>query len=95
MPTGPWPSSGSIGSHLIVPVIVIGLAGTAAMIRRMRANLLDELQKQYTVTARAKGLAPMRALIDYPFRMALNPFVSDIGNLLPNSSRARCWCRWC
>jgi peptide/nickel transport system permease protein len=75
---------GSIGSHLIVPVVVIGLAGTAAMIRRMRANLLDELQKQYTVTARAKGLAPMRALIDYPFRMALNPFVSDIGNLLPN-----------
>jgi peptide/nickel transport system permease protein len=74
----------SIGSHLIVPVVVIGLAGTAAMIRRMRANLLDELQKQYTVTARAKGLPPMRALIDYPFRMALNPFVSDIGNLLPN-----------
>ena len=74
----------SIGAHLIVPVIVIGLAGTAAMIRRMRANLLDELQKQYTITARAKGLKPLPALLKYPFRMALNPFVSDIGNLLPH-----------
>ena len=74
----------SILSHLIVPVIVIGLSGTAAMIRRMRANLLDELQKPYTVTARAKGVPPMRALLQYPFRMALNPFVADIGNLLPH-----------
>lgn len=74
----------SIMSHLIVPVVVIGLSGTAAMIRRMRANLLDELQKPYTVTARAKGVPPMRALIKYPFRMALNPFVADIGNLLPH-----------
>ena len=74
----------SIGAHLIVPVIVIGLAGTAAMIRRMRANLLDELQKQYTITAKAKGLKPLPALLKYPFRMALNPFVSDIGNLLPH-----------
>ena len=74
----------SVLSHLIVPVIVIGLAGTAAMIRRMRANLLDELQKPYTVTARAKGVPPMRALLKYPFRMALNPFVADIGNLLPH-----------
>ena len=74
----------SVISHLIVPVIVIGLAGTAAMIRRMRANLLDELQKPYTVTARAKGVPPMQALIKYPFRMALNPFVADIGNLLPH-----------
>jgi len=73
----------SIAAHLIVPVIVIGLAGTAAMIRRMRANLLDELQKQYTVTARAKGMRPLPALLKYPFRMALNPFVADIGNLLP------------
>jgi len=74
----------SIMSHLIVPVVVIGLSGTAAMIRRMRANLLDELQKPYTVTARAKSVPPMRALIKYPFRMALNPFVADIGNLLPH-----------
>jgi peptide/nickel transport system permease protein len=74
----------SIAAHLVVPVVVIGLAGTAAMIRRMRANLLDELNKQYTVTARAKGLRPLPALLKYPFRMALNPFVADIGNLLPH-----------
>jgi peptide/nickel transport system permease protein len=79
-----WDKISSVGSHLVVPVVVIGLSGTAAMIRRMRANLLDELQKQYTVTARAKGLPPVRALLKYPFRMALNPFVADIGNLLPH-----------
>jgi peptide/nickel transport system permease protein len=82
----PWTLAkiGSLGQHLIVPTLVIGLAGTAAMIRRMRANLLDELGKQYYVTAKAKGLPPTKALLKYPFRMALNPFVSDIGNLLPH-----------
>ena len=75
---------GSVLSHLVVPVVVIGLAGTAGMIRRMRANLLDELNKQYTVTAKAKGLPPTRALLKYPFRIALNPFVADIGNILPH-----------
>jgi peptide/nickel transport system permease protein len=79
-----WAKLGSILSHLIVPVLVIGLSGTAAMIRRMRANLLDELQKQYYVTAKAKGLPPRKALLKYPFRMSLNPFVADIGNLLPH-----------
>jgi peptide/nickel transport system permease protein len=74
----------SIGSHLIVPTIVIGLASTAAMIRRMRANLLDELQKQYVVTALAKGLSEGRLLLKYPFRMSLNPFIADIGNILPH-----------
>jgi peptide/nickel transport system permease protein len=74
----------SIGSHLIVPTIVIGLASTAAMIRRMRANLLDELQKQYVVTARAKGLSEARLLLKYPFRMSLNPFIADVGNILPH-----------
>ena len=73
----------SVFQHLWVPVIVIGTAGTAGMIRRLRANLLDELQKQYVVTGRAKGLPPGRLLIKYPMRMALNPFVADIGNLLP------------
>jgi peptide/nickel transport system permease protein len=53
------------------------------MIRRLRANLLDELHKQYVVTGRAKGLPPGRLLRKYPLRMALNPFVADIGNLLP------------
>jgi peptide/nickel transport system permease protein len=70
--------------HLWVPVIVIGAAGTAGMIRRLRANLLDELQKQYVVTGRAKGMSARRLLLKYPLRMALNPFVSDIGNLLPH-----------
>ena len=73
----------SVLEHLWVPVVVIGTAGTAAMIRRLRANLLDELQKQYYVTARAKGLGPFKALMKYPLRMALNPFISDIGNLIP------------
>ena len=63
--------------------IVIGTAGTAGMIRRLRANLLDELHKQYVVTARAKGLSRGRLLVKYPLRMALNPFISDIGNILP------------
>ena len=73
----------SIAEHLVIPVIVIGTSGTAAMIRRLRANLLDELNKPYVVTARAKGLSETRLLIKYPLRMALNPFISDIGNLLP------------
>jgi peptide/nickel transport system permease protein len=73
----------SVLEHLWVPVIVIGTSGTAGMIRRLRANLLDELQKQYVVTGRAKGLPPGRLLLKYPLRMAINPFVADIGNLLP------------
>lgn len=73
----------SVMEHLWVPVVVIGTSGTAAMIRRLRANLLDELQKQYVVTARAKGVPPGRLLAKYPLRMALNPFVADLGNLLP------------
>ena len=78
-----WAKFWSVFVHLIVPVIVIGTSGTAGMIRRLRANLLDELQKQYVVTARTKGLGNTRLLIKYPLRMALNPFIADIGNLLP------------
>ncbi len=78
-----WDKFLSICEHLVVPVIVIGTSGTAGMIRRLRANLLDELQKQYVMTARAKGLRSSKVLIKYPLRMALNPFVADIGNLLP------------
>jgi peptide/nickel transport system permease protein len=74
---------GDILAHLVVPVIVIGMSGVAAMVRRLRANLLDELGKPYVVTAAAKGLSPARAVIKYPLRMALNPFVADIGNMLP------------
>jgi peptide/nickel transport system permease protein len=75
---------GSVLNHLWIPVVVIGTSGTAAMIRRLRANLLDELQKQYVVTARAKGMPPFRLLVKYPLRMSLNPFIADIGNLLPS-----------
>ncbi len=79
-----WAKAQSILEHLWIPVIVIGTSGTASMIRRLRANLLDELQKQYFVTALAKGLPPRRALIKYPLRMALNPFIADIGSILPD-----------
>ncbi|WP_417667269.1 ABC transporter permease [Roseibium sp.] len=74
----------SVLAHLIVPTIVIGTSGTAAMIRRLRANLLDELHKQYVTTGRAKGLTERRLLVKYPLRMALNPFIADIGNLIPS-----------
>jgi peptide/nickel transport system permease protein len=81
----PWSFSKlvSILEHLWVPVVVIGTSGTAGMIRRLRANLLDELQKQYVTTGRSKGLGRFRLLIKYPLRMSLNPFIADIGNLLP------------
>jgi peptide/nickel transport system permease protein len=79
-----WTKALSVFAHIWIPVVVIGLSGTAAMIRRLRANLLDELQKQYVVTARAKGLHPFKVLFKYPLRMALNPFISDIGSLLPH-----------
>lgn len=78
-----WGKVVSVLEHLWIPVIVIGTSGTAGMIRRLRANLLDELHKQYVVTARAKGLSPAKVLWKYPLRMAINPFISDIGNLLP------------
>ena len=78
-----WEKSLSVMQHIWIPVLVIGTAGTASMIRRLRANLLDELSKQYFITARAKGLPPLRALLKYPLRSALNPFVADIGNMLP------------
>lgn len=79
-----WAKFKSILEHLWIPVLIIGTAGTAGMIRRLRANLLDELQKQYVVTARAKGLHPFRVLTKYPLRMALNFFISDIGSILPS-----------
>lgn len=78
-----WAKAQSIAEHMWIPVIIIGLGGTAAMIRRLRANLLDELRKQYVVTARAKGLAPSKVVMKYPLRMALNFFIADIGSILP------------
>ncbi|MCR8827771.1 ABC transporter permease [Pseudosulfitobacter koreensis] len=73
----------SILIHLIVPTFVIGTSGAAAMMQRLRANMLDELSKPYVETAKAKGMAPARLMAKYPLRMAFNPFVADIGNLLP------------
>ena len=70
--------------HLWVPTVVLGTAGTAALVRIMRANLLDELRKQYVVTARAKGVAEGRLIIKYPVRIALNPFISSVGWILPS-----------
>lgn len=70
-------------AHLWIPIIVIGTNGTAALIRILRANLTDELNKPYMITARAKGLPEHRAVMKYPVRIALNPFVSAIGWVLP------------
>ena len=70
-------------SHLWIAAFVVGTAGTAALIRVMRANLLDELHKPYVVTARAKGLRELRVILKYPVRMSLNPLVSQMGYLLP------------
>ena len=78
-----WGKFVSVLEHLWIPVVVIGTSGTAGMIRRLRANLLDELRKQYVVTGRAKGLPPFKLLMKYPLRMSLNPFIADIGNILP------------
>ena len=69
--------------HLPIPLIVIGTAGTAGLIRVMRAALLDELRKQYVLTGRAKGLEEGRLLFKYPLRIAINPMVSTIGGVLP------------
>ena len=69
--------------HLPIPIIVIGTAGTAWLIRVMRGCLLDELQKQYVITARAKGVEERALLFKYPVRVAVNPIVSTIGWILP------------
>lgn len=78
-----WEKLLDLLNHLWIPVIIIGLSGTAGLIRTMRANLLDELNRPYVDTARAKGLPESRLLWKYPVRYALNPFVSTIGWVLP------------
>ena len=74
----------SLAAHLAVAVIVIAFTGVGAMIRRLRANLLDELRKPYVIAARARGISETRLLLRYPVRMAMIPFIADIGNLLPS-----------
>ena len=68
-------------SHLWIPMVVLGTAGTASVIRIVRANLLDELHAPYYLAARAKGLLPRRALLKYPVRHAMNPFVSGLNEI--------------
>jgi peptide/nickel transport system permease protein len=82
----PWSMAkfGDMLSHMWIPVLVIAMSGTAAMIRILRANLSDELSKPYVVTARAKGLPERKVILKYPVRIALNPFVSSIGWVLPD-----------
>jgi peptide/nickel transport system permease protein len=70
--------------HLWIPVIILAVSGTASLIRVMRANMLDELNRPYVTTARAKGLSEFHLLVKYPVRLALNPFISTISWLLPN-----------
>lgn len=72
-----------LAQHLIVPIVITGMAGTAVLIRTMRATLLDELSKDYVDTARMKGVPYWRAIWKYPVRIAINPLLSTIGWLLP------------
>ena len=78
-----WAKAWDLAKHLPLPAVILALAGTAQLIRIMRANLLDELRKPYVVTARARGLSERRVIMKYPVRAALNPFASTIGYLLP------------
>ena len=78
-----WAKFADLLAHLWIPVIVIGTNGTAALIRILRANLTDELNKPYVITAKAKGLPEYKVVLKYPVRIALNPFVSAIGWVLP------------
>jgi ABC-type dipeptide/oligopeptide/nickel transport system permease component/ABC-type transport system substrate-binding protein len=82
-PDWSWAKVADMLKHLWLPVLVLGGASAAGMIRVMRANLLDELKKPYVTTARAKGVRPLRLLLKYPVRLALNPVVSSLGGLLP------------
>ncbi|MFN8447197.1 MAG: ABC transporter permease [Anaerolineae bacterium] len=78
-----WSKLLDLLSHLWIPVLIIGLSGTAALIRVMRANLLDELRKPYVIAARARGLPERTVILKYPVRVALNPFISTVGWVLP------------
>ncbi len=84
MPGWTWAKFADLLKHLWLPVVVLGLGSAAGMIRVMRANLLDELKKPYVTTARAKGVRPLRLLLKYPVRLALNPFVSSVGGWFPH-----------
>ena len=78
-----WARLQDLIEHLWIAAFVVGTAGTAALIRVMRANLLDELNKPYVITARAKGMKEWKMVMKYPVRVALNPLISTLGYLLP------------
>ncbi len=78
-----WAKFVDLLKHIWMPIVVVGTSGAAALIRIMRANLLDELYRPYVVTARAKGMTEFQLLLRYPVRVALNPFISTIGWILP------------
>jgi len=84
--TAPWSPAKVVDllSHLWIPALVVGLSGTAGMIRVLRANLLDELSKPYVMYARSKGLSERKLLYKYPLRIALNPVISTVGWTLPD-----------
>jgi ABC-type dipeptide/oligopeptide/nickel transport system permease component/ABC-type transport system substrate-binding protein len=84
IPGWTWQKFVDLLKHLWLPVVVLGFGSSAGMIRVMRANLLDELKKPYVTTARAKGVRPVRLLLKYPVRLALNPFVSSLGAVFPH-----------
>lgn len=79
-----WAKFRDLLAHLWLPMVVLGTAGTAALIRIVRANLLDELKKPYVVTARAKGMRERSAVLRYPLRIALNPFISSLNDVFVN-----------
>lgn len=78
-----WPRLLDLANHLWVPLLVITIGSTGGLIRTMRATLLDELGKQYVMTARAKGVPRRTLLRKYPVRLALNPIVASIGGIFP------------
>ena len=78
-----WVKVADLLKHLWVPVTVLAVGGTADLIRLVRANMPDQLEMPYVVTARAKGLSEWRLLLKYPVRLAINPLVSTIGWMLP------------
>lgn len=82
-PEWDWAKTRDLLKHIWIPILVLGVGGTAGMIRVMRANLLDELKRPYVTTAMAKGVRPTKLLLKYPVRLALNPFISGIGGLFP------------
>ncbi|NLS76682.1 MAG: ABC transporter permease [Chloroflexi bacterium] len=78
-----WARLQDLINHLWVPLFVVAVGSTGGLIRTMRATLLDELSKQYVMTARAKGVPMRKLLLKYPVRLALNPIIASIGHIFP------------